>query len=276
MNGRELGVPLTDRGLAYGDGLFETLRWVNGAPWALAAHHARLQTGCAVLGLPAPTLDELQAACMAWGAAQPGLPAAGVLKILWTAGSGDRGYARPALVTPRLGIQRSPMPAARPEGLSVVPLAQPGGVGEAPWRGLKHLNRLPQVWMRARWPVGVDEVLVYDTQGLVHGGSQSNFCWFEDGRWFTPALAGDAIAGTVRAQLIRRLGVIPAPVSVGRLALATALVMTNAVRGVEPVIRFGTRRLDAAPARALQAAWQDLGAATAEDWLTVWQSETDR
>lgn len=273
MSAANRSVPLTDRGLAYGDGVFETLRLTAGSLWALAAHHARLSAGCAVLGLPAPSLDDLQQDFLAWRAESADVGDDGVVKLLFTAGQGDRGYARPLTVLPQQYWQYAPLPPPRTHGLTVAMMAEPLSVATSPWQGLKHLNRLPQVWSRAHWPPGVDEVLVYDERGLIHGGTQSNFCWMEGGRWFTPPLAGASIAGTVRAQLIHGLGVIRAPVSLGRLSLATAMVMTNAVRGVEPVARFGGRLLDESPARALQRAWLAMGSPTATDWLSVWRSE---
>ncbi len=271
-------VPLADRGLAYGDGVFETLRLRQGAPVALAAHHARLSAGCAALGLPAPSLAELLGGFEAWRHRESNPLLDGVLKVIVTAGVGNRGYARPPALTLSQYWQVTPPPPPR-DGLTVALQAQPVGIapgllGRALGQGLKHLNRLPQVLSRAQWPEGVDEVLGCDAQGLIHGGTQSNVCWFEGGHWWTPPVAGMAIAGTVRAQLVHRLGVRRAPVSIGRLSLATAMVMTNAVRGVEPVRCLGSRRLDPAPAQALQSAWRASGAATAEDWWRVWQSES--
>ncbi len=266
-------IPLADRGLSYGDGLFETLRIVAGEPWAIDAHHARLSMGCTALGLPVPSLAQLRAEFVRWYSEQPVTSDAGILKLLLTAGVGDRGYARPATVAPQRYWQQSALPEPRVSGLTVALLAESGGWDFPRLRGLKHLNRLPQVVLRSRWPADAQEALVYDANGLIHGGTQSNVCWFESGRWFTPPIRGASIAGTVRAQLIHRLGVIREPLSVGRLSLATAMVMTNAVRGVEPVVRVGARVLDPAPARMLQADWQALGAVTAADWLAVWHSE---
>lgn len=269
-------VPLADRGLAYGDGVFETMRLRNAVPVAFDAHHARLSTGCAVLGLPVPSLQALRDDFAVWWSSQTVQPTEGVLKLIVTAGVGDRGYARPPELSLSPYWQLTPPPPPR-AGLTVALGAQPMvalGIAQGLGQGLKHLNRLPQVLSRAQWPDGVHEVLGYDAQGLILGGTQSNVCWFEGGQWWTPPVGGSAIAGTVRAQLIHRLGVRRAPVSMGRLSLATAMVMTNAVRGVEPVLRLGSRWLDPTPAQALQSAWQALGAATAEDWLRVWQSES--
>ncbi|MCI3135369.1 aminotransferase class IV [Phenylobacterium aquaticum] len=54
-------IPLDDRGLLLGDGLFETVLAVNGDLVRLEAHLDRMAAGCAVLGLPAPDRGEAEA-----------------------------------------------------------------------------------------------------------------------------------------------------------------------------------------------------------------------
>ena len=95
------GLPATqlnadDRGLAYGDGLFRTLRLRDGVPLLWCWHWARLQADCAALRLPCPDaelwLGEL-------AAASAGVADA-VAKLTLTRGSGPRGYAPPAQPQP--------------------------------------------------------------------------------------------------------------------------------------------------------------------------------
>ncbi|MBD3816275.1 MAG: aminotransferase class IV, partial [Halothiobacillus sp.] len=116
----------------------------------------------------------------------------------------------------------------------------------------------PQVLARAAWPEGVDECLIHDENGLVLGGTQSNFFWLENGRWFTPPIQGSAIAGIVRALLCRYLDVTVAPVSLGRLALAQAAAISNAVRGVLPIGRLAGRVLSVDQSMELVTRWHRL------------------
>ena len=51
-----------DRGLAYGDGLFETIAFRDGVPRLLARHLARLEAGCVQLGIPPVSGELLRAA----------------------------------------------------------------------------------------------------------------------------------------------------------------------------------------------------------------------
>lgn len=93
-------VSVFDHGLTVGDGVFETLRTVDGRAFALTRHLDRLASSARGLGLPAPDLDEVRRACAAVLDANP-LPL-GRLRITYTGGlsplGSDRGEAGPTLV----------------------------------------------------------------------------------------------------------------------------------------------------------------------------------
>lgn len=258
---------MQDRGLAYGEGLFETMRLSRGRLSWWSEHFARMSYTCCALGLPLPDEVDVRAAIDA--AVEQSGKSEAVVKLIYTAGSGQRGYLRAKPVEPTLTVLIAEVPAAAPEwsfqGLTIGLLKQSGGVPIPALAGLKHLNRLPQVLAREAWPEGVDECLIHDENGLVMGGTQSNFYWQEDGRWFTPPIHGSAIAGTVRALLCRYLDVTIAPLSVGRLALAQAAAMSNAVRGVLPIGRLAGRVLSLDQSMDMEARWHRLCDIRAED-----------
>jgi branched-subunit amino acid aminotransferase/4-amino-4-deoxychorismate lyase len=58
-------IPLDDRGLLLGDGLFETMLAVDGAIPAIEAHLDRMAAGCVTLGLPMLDRDAAHALCLA-------------------------------------------------------------------------------------------------------------------------------------------------------------------------------------------------------------------
>ena len=251
---------MQDRGLAYGDGLFETMRLSRGQLFWWPEHFARMSYTCCALGLPSPEEVELRAVIDS--AVEKGGKSEAVVKLIYTAGSGQRGYLRAEPVEPTLTVLIGDVPAAAPEwssqGLTIGLLKQTGGVPMSVLSGLKHLNRLPQVLARQAWPDGVDECLIHDENGLVMGGTQSNFYWQEDGRWYTPPIHGSAIAGTVRALLCRYLDVTIAPLSIGRLALAQAAAISNSVRGVLPIGRLAGRVLSLDQSMDMEARWNRL------------------
>ncbi len=82
--------PVDDRGLRYGDGVFETMAVFDGHIVRWAGHLARLQRGCMALGIEPP--DE---AVLTADLARIGLPDACVARLTVTRGSGGRGYAPP-------------------------------------------------------------------------------------------------------------------------------------------------------------------------------------
>jgi D-amino acid aminotransferase len=57
VEARRATVSVYDRGLLYGDGLFETMRGYRGRAFAIAEHFHRLRTSADILGLPVPDLD---------------------------------------------------------------------------------------------------------------------------------------------------------------------------------------------------------------------------
>lgn len=105
-------VSVLDHGLTVGDGVFETVKTVDGRPFALTRHLDRLARSARGLGLPAPDLDEVRGACAEVIYANP-MPR-GRLRITFTGGlsplGSDRGDAGPGLVVALGGRAAAPTP----------------------------------------------------------------------------------------------------------------------------------------------------------------------
>ena len=248
LNGeRATALPLPDRGIDYGDGLFETLLLRQGVPVLLDYHLQRLQTGLDRLAFPRNCLtqasDHLRHACSEMGDHQWS-----VLKLTLTRGSGPRGYAPPDHSLPRTLISAQPLDYRHAE------MAPPLQVGMASmnWAvqpflsGIKHLNRLEQVLAanEARTQA-VDDVVVLDARGHVCALSAANLFLVEDGRLLTPALEDVGILGTRRRLVIERLApaagldVSEQVVHPEQLHNASELFCCNAVRGLQPIAQLG-------------------------------------
>ncbi|KHL67734.1 4-amino-4-deoxychorismate lyase [Pseudomonas flexibilis] len=238
-------LPLSDRGLAYGDGLFETLAVRHGQPCLLAAHLQRLRLGCDRLGIPfdeALVTDELLAFCAAVGD--------GVAKLIVTRGDGLRGYAPPTPVQPRRLLLASPLPAYpvghAEQGVELFPCAL--RLAEQPrLAGLKHLNRLEQVLARAEWQDSrYAEGLLRDQAGRPIEGVFSNLFLVSDGRLLTPSLERCGVAGVMRGALLEQAHALGIACEVRDLAFdellaAQEIFLCNSVYGVWPVRRLETR-----------------------------------
>jgi 4-amino-4-deoxychorismate lyase len=249
VNGVEAdSLSIADRGLQYGDGLFETIAVRAGAPCLWQEHLARLRLGAERLAIPLPDPGLLLTECLAL---VQGVEA-GVVKLMLTSGCGGRGYRRPPEPHPTRILALYP-PATEPAGACEAGVAVRWcrtSLGEnRQLAGIKHLNRLEQVLARAEWEPGADrdafaEGLMCDCRGRVIAGTMTNIFVYAGGRLLTPRLDTCGVAGTVRGLVLRlapRLGVGAAEVDLhpADLHAADGLFLTNAVIGVWPVRALG-------------------------------------
>jgi 4-amino-4-deoxychorismate lyase len=234
-----------DRGLAYGDGLFETCRLQQGElplwPW----HRTRLLNSARALGIELPA-DTLQASLAAVLKSLPALEvSAGTCKIILTRGAGGRGYQLPARASATLVIlvypdQLNPLASAsHPARVRVCHMRLGRNRVLA---GHKHLNRLENVMARAEWrDAEFDEGLLLDEQSNVIEATAHNLFAFWGGRWHTPSLHAAGVAGVMRQILLERLiadtGQPPVvgQVTLAQLLAADELMLCNSNRGLTEV-----------------------------------------
>lgn len=229
-----------DRGLAYGDGLFETMRVHDGRIVWWQAHRQRLARGCAVLRIAMPDAEVLRQQVDAFAAGC----ADGVLKLILTRGVGQRGYAASAAQPPTWALMRAELPPPPPSaGLRLRWCATRLAI-QPQLAGIKHLNRLEQVLARGEWSdPGIDEGLLCDTAGRVVSATAANVFVLRHGRWLTPPVRDCGIAGTCRNWLLRHVaGAAEAQLWPADIESADAVILCNAVRGILPVAMLGERR----------------------------------
>jgi len=251
----------SDRGLSYGDGLFRTLRLLDGAPLAWRWHWARLQHDCAALRLPCPEAELLLAELAAVSAEWPDA----VAKLTLTRGVGPRGYAPPAAPQPTRIVQAGPRvapPAERyNQGVAVYACALRLGLQPA-LAGVKHLNRLENVLARAEWQGDeYAEGLLCDSEGWVIEGTMSNL-WIRRGReLLTPQLDRCGVSGAARAWVFDTAPKLGYQVREWRLRPADVLaadeaMLCNSLIGFWPIARYQQRRWSVFTAsEALNSAW---------------------
>lgn len=226
-------VPFDDRGLAYGDGVFETVLLRDGTPVLWDYHYARLVKGCQRLNIPLPPLEQLSAA---WQS--PATSELEVLKLILTRGSGGRGYAPPDVISPRLMSRRVPFAVNAQrwyQGVSVRICSL--RLGHQPLlAGIKHLNRLENVLARQEWDDhAIAEGLLADADGWLVEATSMNVFWQRNGELFTPSLTHCGVAGTLRAALLDQGKVREAVISLEALRDVERLWVANSVQGVWPV-----------------------------------------
>lgn len=243
------------RGFAYGDGVFETLRVVDGrVPW-WPAHRDRLAGGAARLGFapPSPARLDTELATLAHEIG------GGVIKLVLTRGSGGRGYAPAQDAAPLWTLSSHPLPPApRVPGL-VVRWCDLRLAAQPALAGLKHCNRLEQVLARAEWrDADIDEGLLRDAEGHVVCATAANVFVLRDGVWWTPPVDRCGVAGVCRGWALNALSARVAQLGVDDVAAADAVFLCNAVRGILPVARLD-RSVWPTPHPALLDAMRRLG-----------------
>jgi 4-amino-4-deoxychorismate lyase len=230
-----------DRGLQYGDGLFETIAVEQGEPQRWPQHMARLQAGCERLGISLPDeqtlLEEARTLC-ADGRERT------VLKVIVTRGSGGRGYRAFAGALSHRILSLHPRPdypiAWQQEGIRIRVCETRLGLQPA-LAGLKHLNRLEQVLARSEWDdPDIAEGLMLDVGGRVVEGTMSNLFVVMDGRLVTPSLTNCGVAGIIRQEVMEAARTMGLACSEEELSLddveeADELFLTNSLIGVWPV-----------------------------------------
>ena len=191
-------VSVFDRAFLYGDGLFETMRVINGKPFRWWDHMERLRKGGDFLGIKIPfgckSLEKFAAELIA----QNKMPDA-LMRLTVSRGVGPRGYSPKGADKPTLVMTMHPAPVATSARwkLVIASLRLPAGDALAQF---KTANKLAQVIARAEADAaGADEALLLNTDGHVVEGASSNLFWIEGKTVCTPPLTDGLLAGVTRA-----------------------------------------------------------------------------
>ncbi|HIO93115.1 MAG TPA: aminodeoxychorismate lyase [Leucothrix mucor] len=238
---------VSDRGLQYGDGIWETiLISSSGYPILLEEHLKRLQWGCKVIDLQG--LDEnllrQEIAQVIQNTSHL------ILKIIITRGSGGRGYSSLGLSSPTRLLSLHDIPKNiqyhRDNGICIqhcdTRLSR-----NAKLSGFKHLNRLEQVLVRNELSDKHQEGIVCDTQGNVIEGTMSNlFLIVDNNTVITPLLDKSGIKGIMRAYIIslldkKNIDLIERSVAISDVNSAQALFFSNSVIGLWPVRKLESK-----------------------------------
>lgn len=252
VNGERSGVDPADRGLAYGDGLFETMKAEHGTVSRFDLHYERLREGCERLAIPTPSRTLIE------GEIAAHLPTQGraIVKLIVTRGVGTRGYRPPANPQPTRVLAISPWAdyPTRHYAQGVRVRTCELRLGENPrLAGIKHLCRLEQVLAQLELSDGeAEQGLLLDASGRVVGGTSSNVFIVRNEQIETPAITRCGIKGVMRRAVIAAATELALPLVESDLDLrdvesADEIFVTNALFGIWPVAQLAGRRLSVGP-----------------------------
>jgi 4-amino-4-deoxychorismate lyase len=249
-------VAAESRGLAFGDGVFETVLIRSSRPLWLEEHLQRLVAGASVLNIPCD-IAAIKRDCELV-LASIDMPMA-VLKIILCRGHVARGYT-PHFSAPDRVLTISaytPQLKAWNDGIALA-VCQTQLSKQVRLAGIKHLNRLEQV-------LAADELLNrgYQEGLMMHGGriieaNRSNVFLVVDGELVTPALGLCGVNGIMRQQVLKHaddLGISSriCDVGISLLQKAEEVFVCNSVFGIWPVTKVECMHKDIGPiSRLLQ------------------------
>jgi 4-amino-4-deoxychorismate lyase len=259
-------ISVLDRGLQFGEGVFETIGCLHGRPRFLPLHLERLEFGCARLGIQPPGQDVVTAEIMGLVS---GVERA-IVKLMMTGGEAvARGYARSGSETATRITIRYPWPHEDPAQLhdGVMARTLSMRLGENPrLAGLKHCNRLEQVLARAELANDpqLAEGILFSSSGNLVSGTMTNVFLVRESCLLTPRIDQCGVAGVMRRVILREARTAGIPVRecelrAENLQSADEVFLTNARIGIWPLRSLDERVLTPGPVtRHLQSVLQPL------------------
>jgi len=250
MPGDRPSITLDNRAFHYGDGLFESLRIVGGKPCFTDAHWARMSTGAGLLRIALP--DGLDHASFT-GRILRLVEATGLTsaRCRFTLYRGGGGHYRPERHEGAYTIEMKPLDQA-------VHTLNEHGLMVDIWPGMrKPINELSRhktlncqyYIMAALWSEqrGLDDCLLQNERGNIIESSAGNIFIVSNGVLYTPSLADGCMGGVMRAQIINLalangIKVYECSLNPQNLLAADELFFTNAVRGIQWVGAYRTKR----------------------------------
>lgn len=244
-------IPIDDRAVQYGDGVFETIAIRDAEPRLWEHHMRRLRRGCERLAIAMPAENILRRDLERALARTTTNTVFCLAKLLVTAGSGQRGYRRtpPGNTNTLIGIFPSrPLRRAAYQNGVVTMLTMTRISTQPRLAGIKTLNRLDQVLARAEW--NSDDILdglMCDSEDRLICGTRTNVFLVRNNKISTPSLERCGVAGIMRAHIIERLAdndvsCLEADIPSSDLDEIDEVFLSNSQIGVVPVQRCGDRQ----------------------------------
>lgn len=192
--------PIPNRGMNFGDGLFETMVFDGSKIRFFAYHLDRLARGLDVLDLNAD-----QSAFFKLEDWLKGMYSGQKLRIRWNFLRSGSGKYSPQTNEVAQTLQIQPF-FPTPDVKATASFAERISLFPFPWSQFKTLNSLPYVMAaQEREERGLDELILLDYTGKVAEASASNIFWRKGKKVYTPALSCGGIDGIGRKATFSKI-----------------------------------------------------------------------
>jgi branched-chain amino acid aminotransferase len=213
----EAKISVFDRGLLYGDSVFETLGTYSGKPFALREHVRRLRHSAELVYIDLSLSDEGLSEEIAAAVVQSG-NAESYVRVIVTRGSGELGLDPALAVAPQRIIIVTPLhrPAqtAYEQGVSAITYKTQRTTDETLAMGAKVGNYLVAVLaMKQAKARTANEALIVDRDGRLVEGATSNLFLVKNGQLLTPPDSAGILVGITRAVVLEAAALEGLPVA---------------------------------------------------------------
>jgi branched-chain amino acid aminotransferase len=218
--------PCSPAGWLQGNGVFETLRTVNGIAYAYSRHIARALKSAQIAEIDLPALELVGQAAAQVIQAEPHPD--GVLRISFD-------------VSGQWAVVHLPYhPQNNPARVRIHP--DQCAVNGQVIKSYPYGHRLA-ILEEAKL-LGFDEALVSNTDGNICEGAVSNVIVKIDGRWLTPPISDGVLPGIMRELVIEHFGVDVASISLSRSNEVRSVILLGSLRISQPVASIDGRELE--------------------------------
>lgn len=249
---KETAITFRSRAFRYADGLFETIRIINGKPVFLNNHIDRIKNGLELFKISIPDIlleEEKLSNTIKELALKNGIEKGGICRlIIWR---DSEGRYMPDTDNSEYLLEISPYPnnlfllSKSGKSIEIYQEMRKQNNFLSPYKTLNsQLNVMAAIQARNK---GLDDNLVCNEEGMIIESTNSNVFIVSNGTIYTPPLSDGCVGGTMRMNIINaalelKLSVYESSLNQQHFLMANEILLSNAIVGLDWVNAFKHKR----------------------------------